>query len=54
MKELPKIYDPQQVEGSIYEMWQKGGYFHDAQADGKEDCKVPFMVHILCYTLGRK
>ena len=40
MKELPKIYDPQQVEGSIYEMWQKGGYFHAK----KDPDKKPFTI----------
>ncbi|MCD7934923.1 MAG: valine--tRNA ligase [Oscillospiraceae bacterium] len=28
MKELPKVYEPQRVERSIYEMWEQGGYFH--------------------------
>ena len=28
MKELPKVYEPQAVEQKIYEMWEKGGYFH--------------------------
>ena len=27
MKELPKVYDPKQVEKKIYDMWEKGGYF---------------------------
>ena len=27
-RELPKVYEPQQVESRIYEMWQNGGYFH--------------------------
>ena len=40
MKELPKIYDPQQVEGSIYEMWQKGGYFHAK----RDPDKKPFTI----------
>ena len=31
-RELPKVYEPQQVESQIYDMWQKGGYFH-AEAD---------------------
>ena len=26
-RELPKVYEPQQVENRIYEMWEKGGYF---------------------------
>ena len=40
MKELPKIYDPKQVESSIYEMWEKGGYFH-TQRDPE---KKPFTI----------
>ena len=28
MKELPKVYEPQQVEKRIYDMWVNGGYFH--------------------------
>ena len=27
MKELPKVYDPKQVEKKIYDMWMQGGYF---------------------------
>ena len=27
-RELPKVYEPQQVESKIYDMWQRGGYFH--------------------------
>ena len=27
-RELPKVYEPQQVESRIYDMWQEGGYFH--------------------------
>ena len=27
-RELPKVYEPQQVESRIYEMWEEGGYFH--------------------------
>ena len=26
-RELPKVYEPQQVENEIYEMWEKGGHF---------------------------
>ncbi|MCI9481929.1 MAG: valine--tRNA ligase, partial [Oscillibacter sp.] len=26
-RELPKVYEPQQVEGRIYELWEKGGCF---------------------------
>ena len=28
MRELPKVYDPSQVEKKIYDMWLDGGYFH--------------------------
>ncbi len=27
LKELPKVYEPQQVEQEIYQMWEKGGHF---------------------------
>ena len=40
MKELPKIYEPQQVEGRIYEMWEQGDCFR-AEADPE---KKPFSI----------
>ena len=27
IRELPKVYDPQQVESKIYKMWEEGGFF---------------------------
>ena len=39
-RELPKVYEPQQVESRIYEMWQKGGYFHAE----KDESKKPFTI----------
>ena len=40
IKELPKVYEPQNVENRIYEMWEKGGYFH-----AKKDVnKKPFTI----------
>jgi len=39
-RELPKIYEPQQVESRIYDMWQEGGYFR-AEAD---ESKKPFTI----------
>ena len=27
-KELPKVYEPQQVEERIYAMWEQGGCFN--------------------------
>ena len=29
-RELPKVYEPQQVENRIYKMWEEGGYFRPA------------------------
>ena len=40
MKELPKIYEPQQVEGRIYEKWMESGCF-EAKADPD---KKPFSI----------
>ena len=40
MKELPKIYDPRQVEGRIYDFWMDGGWF---RADRGGD-KKPFTI----------
>lgn len=27
-KELPKVYNPQEVESDIYQMWEQRKYFH--------------------------
>lgn len=40
MKELPKTYDPQAVEGKIYALWEKGGYFRGEVDKDKE----PFSI----------
>ena len=40
MKELPKVYDPKQVESKIYDMWMRGGYFA-GKADPR---KKPFSI----------
>ena len=42
MKELPKVYDPKQVEKKIYDMWLEGNYFH---AERDPD-KKPFTIVI--------
>ena len=39
-RELPKVYEPQNVESRIYDMWQKGGYFHAE----RDDSKKPFTI----------
>ena len=39
-KELSKVYEPQEVESRIYEMWQKGGYFHAEHTRSR----VPFTI----------
>ena len=42
MRELPKVYDPKQVEKKIYDMWLGGNYFH-AERDPE---KKPFTIVI--------
>ena len=39
-RELPKVYEPQQVEERIYKMWEDGGYFHAE----KDESKKPFTI----------
>ncbi len=39
-RELPKIYDPSEVESEIYKMWEEGGYFHAE----KDESKKPFTI----------
>jgi len=39
-RELPKVYEPQQVEERIYKMWEENGYF---KPQGKADAK-PFTI----------
>ena len=33
-KELPKVYEPQQVENEIYKMWEDNGHFHPTEKEG--------------------
>ena len=39
-RELPKVYEPQQTEERIYEMWVNGGYFHAV----RDESKKPFTI----------
>ena len=39
-RELPKVYEPQQVENKIYKMWEESGYFRPVQ---NKDAK-PFTI----------
>ncbi len=39
-RELPKVYEPQQVEDRVYQMWEKGGYFHARKTEGRK----PFTI----------
>ena len=39
-RELPKVYEPQQVESQIYEMWESNGYFRP----GKNRDAKPFTI----------
>ena len=40
MRELPKTYDPKEVEAKLYQFWMDGGYFH-AEPDA---AKKPFTI----------
>ncbi len=40
MSELPKVYDPHEVEDRLYRFWEEGGYF-DA---GPDPAAVPFTI----------
>ncbi len=42
MKEIPKAYDPKNVEGRIYELWQESGAFTPEVKEGKK----PFVICI--------
>ena len=39
-RELPKVYEPQQVETQIYKMWEDGGFFRP----GTDRSKKPFTI----------
>ena len=39
-RELPKVYEPQQVENEIYKMWEDGGFFRP----GTDRSKKPFTI----------
>ena len=39
-QELPKVYEPQQVETKIYKMWEEGGFFRP----GTDRSKKPFTI----------
>ncbi len=39
-RELPKVYEPQQVESEIYKMWEDGGFFRP----GTDRTKKPFTI----------
>ncbi len=39
-KELPKVYEPQQVENEIYKMWEDNGYFRPTEKEGAK----PFTI----------
>ena len=39
-RELPKVYEPKNVEERIYGMWQQGGYFHAE----RDEQKKPFTI----------
>ena len=39
-RELPKVYEPKQVEDRIYQMWEQGGYFKTRTGEGRK----PFTI----------
>ena len=39
-RELPKVYEPQQVESQIYKMWEDNGYFRPTEQEGAK----PFTI----------
>ena len=39
-RELPKVYEPQQVENKIYKMWENNGYFRPVRKEGAK----PFTI----------
>ena len=39
-RELPKVYEPQQVEKDIYKMWEDNGYF----APNNDKSAKPFTI----------
>ncbi len=39
-RELPKVYEPQQVEAQIYKMWEDGGFFRP----GTDRSRKPFTI----------
>jgi valyl-tRNA synthetase len=39
LKELPKIYNPKDVEDSIYKKWEESGFFNPDNLDTKKDAK---------------
>ena len=43
-RELPKVYEPQQVETEIYKMWEGNGYFRPSNKEGAK----PFTIVIPC------
>jgi len=42
--EIPKAYEPKQVEGEIYNLWERGGFFSPRNPKNKKD--KPFVIAI--------
>jgi valyl-tRNA synthetase len=42
--EIPKAYEPKQVEGEIYDLWERGGFFKPKTPKNKKD--EPFVIAI--------
>ena len=44
--EIPKAYDPKQVETEIYDLWEKGNFFLPRRSPKGEGGKPPFVIAI--------
>ena len=46
-RELPKVYEPQQVENRIYSMWEDGGYFRPCEKENAKPFTIVFCLPLL-------
>ena len=50
-RELPKVYEPQQVEKEIYQMWEDGHYFRPNKGKDAKDYFIDGVAKESIYTL---
>jgi len=46
IREIPKAYEPKEVEGKIYNLWEKGNFFSPRRSPKGKSGKPPFVVAI--------